>query len=108
PAADFARHIHIGEKIHLDAAQAVALARFAAPALHVEAEPAGAIAPLARFGQHGEQFADGSEYAGVRRWVRTRRASDRRLIDFDDLVDLRGSFDFAERAGAFHRPVERL
>ncbi len=107
-AADFARYIHIGKKIHFNAAQAVALACFAAPALHVEAEPARAIAALARFGQHGEQLSDGSEDASVCGRVRPRRASDGRLIDFDDFVDLRGAFDFAERSRTLHRAVERL
>ena len=40
--------------------------------------------------------------------IRARRAADGRLIDLDDFVDLRGAFDFAERAGAFHRAVQRL
>ena len=68
----------------------------------------GPVAALARFGQHGEQLADGSEDAGVGGRIRTRRAADGRLIDLDDLVDLLGAFDFAERAGALHRAVQLL
>ena len=40
-AADFAGDVNIRQKIHFDAAQAVALAGFAAAALHVEAEAPG-------------------------------------------------------------------
>ncbi len=34
--ADIARHVHVGQKMHLDLDDAVTLARFAAPALDVE------------------------------------------------------------------------
>src|SRR5439155_2964510 len=50
-AANFASNINIGQKIHFDAAQAIALASFAAAALDVEAEAAGLVAAFARFGQ---------------------------------------------------------
>jgi hypothetical protein len=38
--AGVAGHIHIRQEVHLDLDDAVALTRFAAPALDVEAEPA--------------------------------------------------------------------
>src|SRR5882672_3599239 len=107
-AADFAGYVHVGQEIHFDAAQAIALARLAAAALHVEAEAAGFVAALPRFGEHGEEFADRREDAGVGCGIRARRAADGRLIDLDHFVDLRGAFNRAERAGAFHRAVERL
>src|SRR5712672_3637942 len=44
PAAYFAHHVNIGQEIHLDAAQAITLASFAAAALDVEAEAAGLVA----------------------------------------------------------------
>ena len=107
-AADFAGDVHVGQKIHFDAAQAVALAGFAAAAFHVEAEAAGLVAALARFGQHGEEFADRGEDAGVGGGIRARRAADGRLVDLDDFVDVLGAFDFAERAGPLHRAIERF
>src|ERR1700719_3729038 len=85
--ADFAGGVHVGEEIHFNAAQAVALAGFAAAALHVEAEPARLVAALARFGQHGEEFADRREDARVRRGIRAWRAANGRLIDLDHFVD---------------------
>ena len=45
--ADFARHGHIREELHLDDFVAVARTLFAAPALHVEAEAPGFVAACA-------------------------------------------------------------
>ena len=87
-AADFAGDVHVGQEVHFDAAQAVALAGFAAPALDVEAEASGLVAALAGFGQHGEEVADGGEDAGVGGGIGARRAADGRLVDLDDLVDV--------------------
>ena len=39
----FARHIHIGQKLHLDANRAIARARFTASAGHVERKPSRLI-----------------------------------------------------------------
>src|SRR5712692_4169020 len=89
-AANFTHHIHVGEKIHFDAAETVPLTGFAAAALHVEAEAAGAVAALARFGEHGKEITNRREDAGVGGGVRARRAADGRLIDFDDFVNLIG------------------
>ncbi len=107
-AAHFAHHVNVRKKIHFDAAQAVALARFAAPALHVEAEAAGAVAALARFRKHGEEIADGREDAGVSGGIRARGAADGSLIDLDDFVDLIGAEDFPMSGGGFRRAVEPL
>src|SRR5437016_3499643 len=63
--AHFAHHVNVGKKIHFDAAEAVALAGFAAAAFYVEAEPAGAIAAFARFWKHGKEIADRSEHTGI-------------------------------------------
>src|SRR6266852_1234229 len=89
-AADFAGDVNIGKKIHFDAAQAIALAGFAAAAFYVEAEAAGTVAALARFGEHGEKLADGG------------------LVDLDDFVDLIGADDFAMRSGRLLRAIEFL
>ena len=53
-AAHIAGDIDIGQEIHFDALQAVALAGLAAAAFYVETEAAGFVAALARFGQHGD------------------------------------------------------
>src|SRR5580693_2677970 len=89
-AADFAHDVNIGQEIHFDAAEAIALAGFAAAAFDVEAEAAGTVAAFARFGKHGEKFADGCEDACVGGGVRARRAAYGGLIDLDDFIDLVG------------------
>ena len=86
--AHLARHVHVGQEVHLDLDGAVAGARLAATALDVEREPARLIAAHLRLGGGGEQRADLVEHTGVRGRVRPRRAADRRLVDADQLVDL--------------------
>ena len=107
-AANFAHHVNIWQKIHFDAAQTIPLAGFAAAALDVEAEAAGAVAALARFREHGEEISNGRENAGVRGGIRPRRAADGRLIDFDDFVDVLGADNFAVRGGRFGGAIELL
>ena len=46
-----AQDVHVGQEVHLDALLALALAGFAAPALHVEGKAAGLVAALAGFGE---------------------------------------------------------
>src|SRR5467141_322485 len=106
--AHFAHHVNIRQKIHFDAAKAVALAGFAAAALDVKAEAAGAVAAFARFRKHGKEIANGREDAGISGGIRARRAADRGLIDFDDFVDVLGADNFAVRGGRFGRAIEFL
>src|SRR5262249_34611579 len=80
-------------KIHLQSIGAIALAGLAASARLVEAEAARLVAAHLRLGQLREQRADLVEDLDVRRWVRARRAANRRLIDVDDLVELLGPQD---------------
>ena len=50
--AHLARHIHVGQEVHLDGDGAVALAGFAPPTLHVEREPPRGPSAGARVGGH--------------------------------------------------------
>ena len=84
-----ARHVDVGQEVHLDLDLPVAAADLAAPALDVEREAPGLVAARPRLLRLGEQVADDVEEARVRRRVRARRAADRRLVDLDDLVELR-------------------
>ena len=106
--ADLAEDIYVGQEIHFDAALTFALAGFAASALHVEAEAAGLVSALARFGQHGEEVADGGEDSGVGGGVGARRAADGRLIDLDNFVELLSAVDGFVCAGFFAAAVEFL
>ena len=104
-AARVAGDEDVGEEVHLDAQHAVALARLAAAALHVEREAPGLVAARARVGQAGVELAQEREDAGVRRRVRARRAADGRLVDRDDLVDVVEPLDArrTRRSGAVAR-----
>src|SRR5262245_3524094 len=76
-----ASNVNIRQEVHLDRDHAVALARLAAAALHVEGEAARFVAARAGVGQHGEQLANEREKTGVSRRIRSWRTSNRRLVD---------------------------
>src|SRR5579862_5976330 len=105
-AANLARDVNVRQKIHLDAALAVALAGFAAPAFHVEAEAAGFVAAFARFGQHRIEFSNRSEYTRIGGGIRAGCAADGRLIDLHHFINVFDALNFAVRAGLLHRAIE--
>jgi hypothetical protein len=105
--ADVALDVDVGQEVHLDLDDAVALAGLAAAALDVEGEAAGLVAARLRLGQPGEPVADRGEGAGVGGRVGARRAADRRLVDVDDLVEQLDPVDPVVRAGLLARAVER-
>ena len=86
--ANGAGHFQVGQEVHLDPAHALPFALLAAAALGVEAEPARSVAALPRLLRAGEDAADVVPHAGVRGRVAARRAADRRLIDFDQPLEL--------------------
>ena len=104
--ADVAGDVDVGQEVHLDLDDAVALAGLAAAALDVEAEAAGLVAARLRLGQAGEPLADRREGAGVGRGVGARRAPDRRLVDVDDLVDVLQPLDAVVRGGGLAGAVD--
>ena len=106
--ADVALDVDVGQEVHLDLDDAVALAGLAAAALDVEREAPGLVAALRRFGQLREPVADRREGAGVGRGVGARRAADRRLVDVDDLVEMADAVESAVHAGMLARIVEPL
>jgi hypothetical protein len=85
--ADVAGDVDVGQEVHLDLDDAVALAGLAAAALDVEGEAARLVAARLGLRQAGEPVADRREGAGIGGRVGARRAADRRLVDVDDLVD---------------------
>src|SRR5690606_5697872 len=105
--AFLAGDVDIGQEVHLDLDQSVALARLAAAALDVEAEAAGLVAARLRLGQAGEPVADLGEGAGVGRRVGARGAADRRLVDLDHLVAVFEPGDPVVRASDDAGAVER-
>ncbi|CAM5666589.1 hypothetical protein SAFG77S_06725 [Streptomyces afghaniensis] len=83
PAAVRAGRVRARQEQQLHADEPLALAGLAAPARHVEGEPADTEASRACPVGGREHLAYDVEKAGVRREVRTRRASDRLLIHRD-------------------------
>ena len=88
--AFLAFHVNVGEEMQLHFLHAVALAGFAAPAFHVEAEAARLISAHTAFGQLGIELADGVPHAGVSRRIAARGAADGLLADADDVVYVLG------------------
>src|SRR5437016_2991181 len=88
PLAGIAGDVAVGQEVHLDLDDAVALAGLAAAALDVEGEAAGLVAARLCLRQPREPLADRRERAGIGRGIRARGAPDRRLVDVDDLVDM--------------------
>ena len=61
--AHLARHVDVGQEVHLDLHETVALTRLAPSALHVEREAPRSVAANLRLGQLGEQLANRREQA---------------------------------------------
>src|SRR3546814_13035491 len=82
--ARLARHIDVGQEVHLDLDQPVAGAGLAPPALDVEAEPPGLVPARLAFGQPREPVADDRDGACVSGGSAARGAAERRLVDRSD------------------------
>ena len=104
--AFLAGDVDVGQEVHLDLDDAVALAGLAAPALDVEGEAARLVAARLGLGQAREPLADGREGAGVGGRVGARRAADRRLVDVDHLVEVLQALDAVVLARVLARVVE--
>src|SRR5207253_8814422 len=100
---DIALDIDVGQEVHLDLDDAVALAGLAAAALDVEAEAARGVAAGLGFRQFGKPVADGGEGAGIGGRVGTRRPPDRALVDVDHLVEEFQPLDAVMRGGMLAR-----
>ncbi len=104
--ADLAGDVDVGQELHLDLEDPVALAVLAPATLDVEAEPPRTIAADARLGDAGEQLADRREEAGIGGRVGARGPPDGALVDLDDLVDVLGALQPVVRAHRLARSVE--
>ena len=91
----------IGQKVHLHARGAVALASLAPAAFYVEAEPARFISTDFRLRRICKQRSDVVEHFGIGGRIGPRCPANGRLIDVDHLVQVLAPFDFLIRA-RFH------
>ena len=87
-AALLAGDINIGQEAHFQPARAIPPAYLAASALDIERKASGIVAAHFGRGGLGEELADFSEKPHISCRIRTRRAADWRLVDFDNLVEL--------------------
>src|SRR5690606_6478996 len=81
--AFLAGDVHIGEKVHFNADDAIAFARFTASPFHIEREAPSGVATRPGVGKAREQISNEREEARVRRGVGTWRTPDGRLVDVD-------------------------
>ena len=86
--AYFAGDIDVRKEIHFNLDVAVAGARLAAAALHIEGEPSLLVASGFRIVGACKQIPDLVKDSRIGRGIGARRASDRALVDADDLVQL--------------------
>ena len=92
--------------MHLDFEQAVTRAGLTAAALDIEGKTACAVAARLCVRRFGKQVADIVEHPRIGRRVGARRASDRRLVNVDDLVEILDADEFVMRTGTSLRAVQ--
>ncbi len=97
--ASGAGDVDVGEEVHFDFVDTVALAGFAASTLNIETETAGFITAKFSFGLMGEKLADLVKDAGISRDVRAGGAADRGLVDDDTFVEMLDAVDALVEAG---------
>jgi len=103
-----AAQVDVGQELHLDVLEARAGAGRAAAVAGVEAEGAGRVAALLRFGQHREQLADRVPGADVADRVGARALADRRLVHEHHVAQPIDPVEPLEGAGRFARLAEVL
>ena len=107
-AAHLARHINIGQEVHLDFDLAITFARLAAATAHIEAEAARRIAARLRLLRARKQRANVIPQADIRRRIRTRRATDGALVDIDNLIKRLVARELAVFARAMARVIDAV
>ena len=97
-------YVHIGQEIHFNADNAIAVAGLAAAAFNIKAKAAGLIAAHLRFGRLAEKLADKIKDPRIGCRIGTRCPANWRLVNVDDLIDVLCATQFLE----FSRPVRRM
>ena len=94
PLARLARHVHVGQEVHLDRLHAGPFARLAASSRYVEGEATLFVAPDFGFRKQGELRSNQVHQPRVSGGVGARCASDGTLVDRDAFVDVVQPRDF--------------
>ena len=98
-SADLAWNVNIRQELHFNPELAFPTAGFTATTLDVERKTPFIVSAQFRVWQAGEQIADHVEHARIGSGVRSRCASNRRLVDIDDLVEMFDALDTFMLAG---------
>ena len=106
PLAHIAGNVNVRQKVHFDFEQAVTRAGLTAAALDIEGKTACVVAARLCVRRFGKQVADIVEHTRIGRRIGTRRASDRRLVNVDDLVEILNADEFVMRTGSSLRAVQ--
>ena len=106
PLAHIAGNVNVRQKVHFDFEQAVTRAGLTAAALDIEGKTACAVAARLCVRRFGKQVADIVEHARISRRIGTRRTSDRRLVNVDDLVEILDADEFVMRSCTGLRAVQ--
>ena len=104
-AADLARHIDVGQEMHLNLYDAVAAARLTASTLYIKTEPSLLIASRFRIRRARKQIAYLVENARVCRGVGAGRPADGRLVNVNHFVKLIDAQNPLMLSGNAARPV---
>ena len=83
---DITGDIYVRQKVHLHLDHTVTLTCLAATSLNVERESSGFVTTATSFLCAGKQLSHGGKDAGVSRWIGSRCAADRALINIHDFV----------------------
>ena len=97
--ASFAGHVNVWEEVHFDLFDTVTRTFFTAAAFDVEREASGLVSTSLGFWSLGEEVADVGEDAGVGGWVGARGATNRRLVDTNDFVEVIETLDLFMSSG---------
>ena len=96
-----ARHLYVGQEVHLDGLIAIAAAGLAASSFHVKREAPGFVAADFSFRQSHEERAYVGKDTRIGGRIRAWRAPQGRLVDVDHLIYIFQSFDGVVGHGVF-------
>ena len=99
--AHLTRYIHIWQEVHFYLGDTVSAAGLTSSALHIEAEASLLISSHLSLWHLCKEVSNRIEHSRVSRRVRSRRASDRRLVNIYNLIEVLNATYLFMRTGLF-------
>src|SRR4029453_13310728 len=96
PFAFLAHQFDVRKKLHFDGHCAIALTDFTPPTRQVEGEVRRIKAPRLSLARAGKHFANRVVHFDISDGIGTRRSTNRRLIDKDNVINRISAFEFLE------------